>query len=122
MTHDPIAEDATLAAVLHRYSQRAERSELATEIGLGATVAVVALWLRPGSWVVWLAVGVGLTMLGTWAWADRAVDRTIAQTDSESGAAKLWRALRGTAALFGISAALVTAFAGVSRLLGTWIS
>ena len=116
MTADPAPEDATLAAVMHRYALQAPTRQLGAEVGIGLVVLTAAFLIRPSSWIVLLCLGAGCTMLGTWAWADRAVER------ANPGAARLWRVVRSVAAIVGVSAALVTAFAGVASLLGTWIS
>lgn len=116
MTLDDIPESATLAAVLHRYAQHAPPRQLGAEIGLGLVLASAAVWVRPGSWIVLLSMGCGLAMLGLWAWADRAVDHTSAMVS------RSWRIIRALAAVVGVSAVVVTAFAGLAKLLGTWIS
>lgn len=115
MMSDQLPESDTLAAVLHRYAQHATSRQLGAEVGVGLLLASVAVWTRPGSWIVLLCVGSGLAMLGTWAWADRAVDTGF-------GVSRSWRVVRALAAVVGAAAAVVTAFAGLAKLLGTWIS
>ncbi len=120
MVSDHAPEDATLAAVMHRYALHAPSRQLGAEVGIGLLLVSAALWIRPDVWIVLLAVGAGLAMLGVWAWADRAAEAELEQ--SHDGGAGLYRVVRAIAAVIGASAALVTAFAGLSTILGTWIS
>lgn len=120
MVIDSVPEHATLAAVMHRYAQHAPSRQLGAEVGIGLVVVSAALWLRPDAWVVLLAIGSALAMLGVWAWADRAAD--AAEEQSHHGASRMYRLVRVSAAVVGVSAAMVTAFAGLAMMLGTWIS
>jgi hypothetical protein len=102
--------------VLHRYAQQASPRQLGAEMGVGLVVASVAVWVRPASWIVLLCIGCALSMLGVWAWADRAVEH------STIGVSRSWRIVRLLAAVVGVTAAALTAFAGLAKVLGTWIS
>ncbi|WP_411280889.1 hypothetical protein [Gemmatimonas sp.] len=120
MVSDHVPERATLAAVLHRYAQHAPPRQFGAEVGIGLVLASVAVWLRPDRWIVLMAVGCGLAMLGTWAWADRAAER--AADEKRAATSRAWRFVRAIATVVGASAVMVTAFAGLATMLGTWIS
>jgi len=97
MVSDHVPDSATLAAVLHRYAQHAPPRQFGVEVGIGLSLASVAVWLRPDRWIVLLAVGCGLAMLGAWAWVDRAAAR--AADEESAGASRAWRFVRAIAAV-----------------------
>lgn len=111
-------EDGTLAAVLHRYALEAPPRHLRLAIVAGALLVAVATWMPSVRGLVVAAIGVTVGMLGLWAWADRA----MALGPRQSSRVTVWRLVRGLAAVLGTIAMLVTAFSGVSLVLGTWIS
>lgn len=120
MVSDHVPDNATLAEVMHRYALQAPPRQLGAEVGVGLVLVSAALWIRPDAWIVLLAIGCALAMLGVWAWADRAAD--VAEANETHGRSLTYRLVRTLAAIVGVSAALVTAFAGLAAMLGTWIS
>ncbi len=117
MVNDRINEDATLLAVLHRYAQHAPPRQFRAEVAIGVVVAGAAALLRPASWIVIASIGAASAMLGLWSWADRAIDNARDETPMRA-----WRMLRALSAVVGVSAFMLSAFAVLARLLGTWIS
>ncbi len=117
MVNDQTSEDATLSAVLHRYAQHAPPRQFRVEMAIGVVVTGAAALLRPASWIVIASIGCASAMLGLWSWADRAIDAAEVGTPDRA-----WRLLRAVAAVIGICSLMLSAFAVLARMLGTWIS
>ena len=114
------SQNPTLGSLLHARALSSSRRRLVLDLGVGAAVSAIALWVRPGGWVALVCGGVCLAMYGGWAIAEGHLEALPSELPRLPRF--VWQTVRGTSASCGIVAAFMLMFALIATALGTWIS
>lgn len=112
--------DASLPDVLATRARNASDGRLVLDVVGGLVVAIaLALW-RPAAWLIPFGISVCFLCFGVWGIADRELgERPATERQALLGAL---RVARGSAALIGGAAAVLTVLVALGTALGTWIS
>lgn len=112
-----LGEHSSLAELLSARARRTPRDRLVLDIVGGLLVAAVAVWARPGGWVVLTAAATCFVAYGAWALAElKLLSVPWPERVPREG---LWRALQGGAAFLGVGAFILLLFAGLGVGLGS---